>query len=213
MPSGLSRWVFVKIGRETCYLWLAVDHEGEVVEEVVTKRRDKTAALKLLRKLLKRHGQPASIVTEKLRSYGAALKELGLEGRQASEGRWIKNRAENSHLPLRRRERAILRFRSMRSLQKFASVHSSVHNHPSGQARRQASTSNATSTPETISKKTAPPPSPSGGNFWRHRAGHVRQTETVSHSSGSTLLLHGVLPMSASPPRAGMRYLCEAARN
>ena len=77
---------------------------------------------------MKRHGQAEVIVTDKLRSYGAALKEIGLEHRQET-GRWLNNRAENSHLPFRRRERAMLRFRRMRSLQKFAAVHSSVHNH------------------------------------------------------------------------------------
>ena len=133
MRSRHWRWhldeMFVKINGETHYLWRAVDHEGEVLEAVVTKRRDKAAALKLLKKLLKRHSQPASIVTDKLRSYGAALAGLGLPICHETEGRWINNRAENSHLPLRRRERAMLRFRRMRSLQKFASVHSSVHNH------------------------------------------------------------------------------------
>jgi len=84
----------------------------------------------LLRKLLKRHGQPEAIVTDKLKSYGAALRELGIEAsRHDTSGRWINNRAESSHLPLRRRERAMLRFRRMRSLQKFAAVHGSVYNH------------------------------------------------------------------------------------
>ena len=68
------------------------------------------------------------IVTDRLRSYGAALKELGVADRQQTE-RWLNNRAENSHLPLRRRERAMQRFRRMRSLQKFAAVHSSICNH------------------------------------------------------------------------------------
>ena len=67
--------------------------------------------------------------TDRLRTYGAALRQLDLQDRQQSDGRWINNRAENSHLPLRRRERAMLRFRRMRSLQKFAAVHSSVYNH------------------------------------------------------------------------------------
>ncbi len=77
---------------------------------------------------MRRHGRPEAIVTNKLRSYGAALKEIGAESRQET-GRWANNRAENSHLPFRRRERAMLRFRRMRSLQKFATVHSSVCNH------------------------------------------------------------------------------------
>lgn len=120
--------VFVKINGEKHYLWRAVDHEGEVLESYVTKRRDRKAALKFLRNSMKRYGQPQIVVTNKLRSYGAAMKVIGNAGRQET-GRWLNNRAENSHLPLRRRERAMLRFRQMRCLQKFASVHSSVHNH------------------------------------------------------------------------------------
>jgi putative transposase len=126
------RWhldeVFVKINGETRYLWRAVDHEGEVLEAFVSKRRDRKAALKFLRKLLKRHGQPEAIVTDKLRSYGAALRELGSGDRHVT-GQHLNNRVENSHLPFRRRERAMTRFRHMRSLQKFAAVHASVHNH------------------------------------------------------------------------------------
>ncbi len=125
------RWhldeVFVKVNGEQHYLWRAVDHEGEVLDAVVTKRRDKRAALKFLRKLMKRYGHPHEIVTDCLRSYGAALRELGATELQ-STGRWLNNRAENSHLPFRRRERAMLRFRRMRSLQMFAAVHSSVYN-------------------------------------------------------------------------------------
>jgi len=120
--------VFVKINGEQYYLWRAVDHEGEVLESYVTKRRDREAALKFLRKLMKRFGSPGIIVTDKLRSYGAAMKVIGNADRQET-GRWLNNRAENSHQPFRRRERAMLRFRQMRSLQKFASVHSSIHNH------------------------------------------------------------------------------------
>ena len=120
--------VFVKINGETHYLWRAVDHEGEVLESYVTKRRDRKAALSFLRKSMKRYGQPKVIVTDKLRSYGAALKVIGNAAKQET-GRWLNNRAENSHLPFRRRERAMLRFRQMRSLQKFAAVHSSIHNH------------------------------------------------------------------------------------
>ena len=131
-----SRWkwhldeMFVKVNGETRYLWRAIDHEGEVLDAVVTEHRDSKAALKLLRELLKRYGKPEAIVTDKLKSYGAALWELGInESRHETSGRWINNRVENSHLPLRRRERAMLRFRRMRSLQKFAAVQASVHNH------------------------------------------------------------------------------------
>ena len=132
MRSSRWRWhldeMFVKINGEMHYLWRAVDHEGEVLESFVTKTRDRKAALKFLRKAMRRHGQPEVIVTDRLRSYGAALKAVGAAGRQDT-GRWRNNRAENSHLPLRRRERAMLRFRRMRSLQKFAAVHASVSNH------------------------------------------------------------------------------------
>nr|MCU0855161.1 DDE-type integrase/transposase/recombinase [Paracoccaceae bacterium] len=93
-----------------------------------TKTRDKKAALKFLKKALRKHGRAGVFVTDKLRSYGAAMKDLGIEDRQVT-GRWMNNRAENSHLPFRRRERAMLRFRRIRSLQKFSSVHASVTNH------------------------------------------------------------------------------------
>ena len=120
--------MFVKINGETHYLWRAVDHEGEVLESYVTKRRNREAALRFLRKTMKRHGHAYILVTDQLRSYGAAMKDLGNSDRQET-GRWKNNRAENSHLPFRRREWAMQRFRSMRSLQKFASVHASVCNH------------------------------------------------------------------------------------
>jgi len=120
--------VFVKISGERHYLWRAVDHEGEVLESYVTKRRDRKAALKFIRKSMKRYGNPHVIVTDKLRSYCAAMKVIGNSQKQET-GRWMNNRAENSHLPFRRRERAMQRFRSMRCLQKFAAIHSSVCNH------------------------------------------------------------------------------------
>ncbi|PUB11870.1 putative transposase [Yoonia sediminilitoris] len=120
--------VFVKIGGERHYMWRAVDHEGEVLESFVTKRRDRKAALKFLKKSMKRHGRPHILVTDKLRSYGAAMKDIGNADMQET-GRWLNNRAENSHLPFRRRERAMQRFRSMRCLQKFVAIHSSVCNH------------------------------------------------------------------------------------
>ncbi|MDB3921866.1 IS6 family transposase [Paracoccaceae bacterium] len=109
------------------YLWRAVDHEGEVLESYVTKKRDKKAALKFMKKAMRRYGSPNKIVTDKLRSYSAAAKELGCLDKQVT-GRWANNRVENSHLPFRRRERAMLRFRRMDSLQKFASIHASFHN-------------------------------------------------------------------------------------
>ena len=132
MRTSHWRWhldeVFVKINGERHYLWRAVDHKGEVLESYVTKTRDKKAALKFLKKTMRKHGGPEVIVTDKLRSYGAAFREIGAGNRQETR-RWLNNRAENSHLPFRLRERAMLRFRRMRSLQKFASVHASVLNH------------------------------------------------------------------------------------
>ncbi len=132
MRSSQWRWhldeMFVKINGEMRYLWRAVDHEGEVLESYVTRNRDKKAALKFLKKAMKKHGRTGVFVTDKLRSYGAALKDLGAADRQET-GRWLNNRAENSHLPFRRRERAMQRFRRIRSLQMFASVHASVTNH------------------------------------------------------------------------------------
>ncbi len=126
------RWhldeVFVRINGKQHYLWRAVDHEGEVLESYVTKTRDRKAALKFLRKSMRRHGRPETIVTDRLRSNGAALKDLG-RGDDREMGRWLNNRSENSHQPFRRRERAMLRFRQMRCLQKFASVNASFHNH------------------------------------------------------------------------------------
>jgi putative transposase len=131
MQSSRWRWhldeVFVRLNGMQHYLWRAVDHEGEVLEAFVSKTRDKAAALKFLGKLMKRHGRAGELVTDGLRSYGAALKELSAEGRQVT-GRWENNRVENSHQPFRRRERAMRRFQRMHSLQTFASVHSSVHN-------------------------------------------------------------------------------------
>ncbi len=131
MRSSRWRWhldeMFVKINGERHYLWRAVDHEGEALESFVTKNRDKKATLKLLKKAMRKHGRPEVIVTDRLRSYGAALNEIGAADRQQT-GRWPNNRAENSHLPFRRRERAMLRFKRMRSLQIFASVHASIYN-------------------------------------------------------------------------------------
>jgi putative transposase len=125
------RWhldeVYVKINGEMHYLWRAVDHEGEVLESFATKTRDKAAALTFMKKLMKRHGRAKGVTTDGLRSYKAAMKDIGNPDKQ-EVGRWANNRAENSHLPFRRRERAMLRFRQMKTLQKFSSVHASVHN-------------------------------------------------------------------------------------
>ena len=126
------RWhldgVFVRINGVRHYLWRAVDHEGEILESFVTKKGDKSAALMFLKQAFRRHGQPGAAATDGLRSYPPAMRELGNLDRREM-GRWKNNRAENSHLPFRRRERAMVRFRQMKTLQKFASVHASIHNH------------------------------------------------------------------------------------
>ena len=127
------RWhldeVFVKVNGKLCYLWRAVDHEGEVLEAVVTARRDKAAALKLLKRIMKKYGRP-----QKHRHRRASLLFRGDERDRRNADRHevggrLNNRAENSHQPFRRRERAMQRFRSMKTLQKFSSVHAQVHNH------------------------------------------------------------------------------------
>ena len=129
---SLWRWhldeVFVRINGETHYLWRAVDHEGEVLEVFATKRRDRRTALKFLKRTMKRHGRPRSMVTDRLRSYRSAMKVIGNAADQEC-GRWFNNRAENSHQPFRRREGAMARFRDVKTLQNFAAVHASIHNH------------------------------------------------------------------------------------
>lgn len=108
------RWhldeVYVKLNGELVYLWRAVDHEGEMIESLVIIKRDK-AALTFMKKALKRHGSPDAITADSLRSFGNAMDELGCRDRQEI-GRWANDRVENSHLPFRRRERAMLQFPS-----------------------------------------------------------------------------------------------------
>ena len=120
--------MFVRINGEMHYLWRAVDHEGEVLEVFATKRRDRKAALKFLRRAIKRYGPPKVIATGRLGSYRAAMTVIGYAANQEC-GRWVNNRAENSHQPFRRREKAMAKFRDIKTLQKFASVHASLHNH------------------------------------------------------------------------------------
>ncbi len=111
--------VYVKFNGLTPYLCRAVDHEGEVLENIVTKTRDRKAVLQFLGESMKRHGRPETIDMDRLRSYEAALTDLG-RGDDREMGRWLNNRVENSHLTSRRRERRMLGFRRMRTLQKFA---------------------------------------------------------------------------------------------
>ena len=131
-PRPSSRWhldeMVAGIGGARVFLWRAVDDEGEVLDILVQKRRNKAAAVKLMRKLLKKQGfAPEVIVTDKLRSYGAARTEMGLSARH-EQGLRRNNRAENSHQPVRRRERKLQRFKSPGSAQRFLSAHSAVYN-------------------------------------------------------------------------------------
>jgi putative transposase len=131
-PRSDGRWhldeVFASINGKRMYLWRAVDSEGEVLDILVQRRRNKKAALKLMRKLLKKQGYvPDAFVTDKLPSYGAALKEIGLSKHHDFGGR-KNNRAENSHLPVRQRERRMQLFKSAGSAQRFLSIHAAIYN-------------------------------------------------------------------------------------
>ena len=131
-PKPYSTWhldeAYLKIAGRMVYLWRAVDAEGEGLDVLVQSKRDQRAALKLMRKLLKKYGfVPDRMITDDLRSYGSAVRELGIESRH-ERGQWRNNRAENSHQPTRRRERKIQRFTSPGSAQKFLSAHAAVYN-------------------------------------------------------------------------------------
>jgi len=131
-PRPTAKWhlgqMAVIISGRQFWLWRAVDDEGEVLDLLVQRRRDKAAAVKLMHKLLKKQGfAPEVLVTDKLRSYRSAKSEIGLTARH-EQGLRKNNRAENSHLPVRRRERKMQRFKSPGSAQRFLSVHAAVHN-------------------------------------------------------------------------------------
>ncbi len=131
-PKPSPRWhlgeMIIRIGGWLMSLWRAVDDEGEVLKVLVQRRRDRAAAGKLMRKLLKKHGfAPTQVTTDQLRSYGAAFREIGLAARH-EQGRRQSNRAEVSHQPLRRRERKSQRFKSPGSAQRFVSLHAAVYN-------------------------------------------------------------------------------------
>jgi len=131
-----GRWhvdeFFVKIGGDTRYLWREVHHEGAILDAVVTKRHHRKAALKLMRKLMKRDGRPVSIVADRLRSYGSAFRELE-RGQKQELGRWLNNRAENSHQPFRGREPAMHRYRRDETRRKFVAARSQLQNHFNGE--------------------------------------------------------------------------------
>ena len=119
----------VKIAGRRMYLWRAVDDEGEVLDVLVQKRRNTAAAIKLLRKLLKNQGVvPETITTDGLASYGAAVEDLGIEGRHRPGGMRENNRVENSHLVIRRRERKQQKFKSQGSAQRFLACQAAIYN-------------------------------------------------------------------------------------
>src|SRR5437868_2876577 len=131
-PRPSDRWhldeMVVRIAGKRMYLWRAVDHEGEVLDMLVQSCRDSRAAMRLMRKLLRKQGfVPKLLVTDKLRSYGSAFRHLQLTCPH-EQGLRKNNRAENSHQPVRRRERKMQRFKSARSAQRFLSMHAAVHN-------------------------------------------------------------------------------------
>lgn len=129
--------VRVQISGRVYWLWRAVDQEGIVLDEILQSRRDKRAAKRLLTVLIKRHGLPKRIVTDKLRSYSAAKREVA-PGLEHCSHKGLNNRAENSHLPFRKRERSMLAFRSPGGLQRYVSCHSAVRNRFSVPARRRS---------------------------------------------------------------------------
>ncbi|GJD66725.1 IS6 family transposase [Methylobacterium frigidaeris] len=131
-PRPTSTWhldeMVVSIQGRRMYLWRAVDAEGEVLDLLVQPRRDKKAAVKLMRKLIRKLGfAPEELVTDKLGSYGAARRELRLCCRH-EQGLQKNNRAENSHQPVRRRERKQQGFKSPGSAQRFLSMHATTYN-------------------------------------------------------------------------------------
>src|SRR5258707_4354259 len=131
-PQPSDRWhldeMVVRIAGKRMYLWRAVDHEGEILDVLLQRRRDRRAAVKLMRKLLRKQGfAPKRVTTDQLGSYGAAFRHLGL-GCHHEQGLRQNNRAENSHQMVRRRERKMQRFKSSASAQRFLSVHVAVHN-------------------------------------------------------------------------------------
>ncbi len=132
-PSPTGRWhldeMVVRVGGRRMWLWRAVDDEGEVLDVQVQKRRNTAAAMKLFRKLLKNQGiHPETITTDKLASYRAALRDLGMLDRRQPGGMRENNRAKHNHLPIRRRERKQQKFKSQGSAQRLLATHAAVYN-------------------------------------------------------------------------------------
>ena len=132
-PRPHGRWhldeMVVRIGGQQMYLWRAVDAEGEVLDVLLQAKRDTKAARKLMRKLLKKQGvMPDEWITDKNPSYGAALRELRLTRVAHTRRKRANNRAESSHLPVRRRERKLQGFKTPRSAQRFLSLHAATYN-------------------------------------------------------------------------------------
>jgi transposase-like protein len=120
--------MFASFGGKKMYLWRAVDQDGEVLDVLVQAKRDTRAAVKLMRRLLKRQGfAPRTLVTDKLRAYAVAVRELDLTAHH-HQAKWKNNRIESSHVPVRRREHKMQRFRSLGSAQRFLSIHTSAYN-------------------------------------------------------------------------------------
>jgi putative transposase len=120
--------VFVKINGKQHYLWRAVDQDGEIIDVYLQKRRDGAAAKRFFKRLLKTHrDEPRKIVTDKLRSYGVAHREL-IPDTIHNTSQYANNRAELSHQPTRVRERGMRRFKSVGQAQLFLGVHSAIHN-------------------------------------------------------------------------------------
>src|ERR1700730_1538709 len=165
LPKPHTIWhldeVYLKIDGRFVYLWRAVDAEGEVLDVLVQTRRNKRAALKLMRKLLKKYGfVPDKLVTDDLRSYAAAASHLGIAKRH-ERGRWRNNRAENSHQPTQRRERKMQGFKSVGSAQRFLSTHAASfqglsHAGVARSRRRMISAVNPTNPHQTFNNVTTP---------------------------------------------------------
>ena len=183
-PRRGDKWhldeVVVSFAGKKHWLWRAVDQDGFVLDVLVQSRRDKKAAKRLLRKLLRKQGRaPRVLVTDKLKSYAAAKREImpGVEHRQH---KGLNNRAENSHQPTRRRERIMKRFKSPRQVQRFLSAHDQLAN---GFPRRPDHDTARTS------GSAAPRPSPPGpmspGSSWRHN--HAYRRASLSPSRFPTI--------------------------